>query len=93
MFPEASVEPNLASGWNQCDADIYAVLCRMRFTRNCGQLVESVTCMSIDKNSDGVPEVDMGRRTSKVNLGVVIGVVLFLAAMGAVIFWFSGQGS
>lgn len=48
--------------------------------------------MSIDKNSDGVPEVNMARRTSKVNLGVVIGVVLFLAAMGGVIFYFSRQG-
>ena len=64
-----------------------------RFTRNWDQLGESVTGMSIDKNSDGVPEVNMSRRTSKVNLGVVIGVILFLAAMGAVIFWFSGQES
>lgn len=49
--------------------------------------------MSIDKNSDGVPEVNMAKRTSKVNLGVILGVVVFLAAMGAVLFYFSQRTS
>ena len=48
--------------------------------------------MSIDKNSDGVPEVNMAKPTSKVNLGVVIGVILFFVAMGAVVFWFFRKG-
>jgi hypothetical protein len=47
--------------------------------------------MSIEKNSNGVPEVNMARRTSKVNLGVVLGVIIFLAAMGGLVLWFTGQ--
>ena len=48
--------------------------------------------MSIDKHSDGVPQINMAKRTSKVNLGVVVGVILFFAAMGAVAFWFFQEG-
>jgi hypothetical protein len=44
--------------------------------------------MSIDKNSDGVPEVNLARRTTKVNLGVIVGVVIFFVAMGGVVVWF-----
>lgn len=43
--------------------------------------------MSIDKTSSGLPEVDVQRRTTKVNLSVIIAVFLFLAAMGGFAFW------
>jgi hypothetical protein len=44
--------------------------------------------MAIDNEGSGLPEVHFHRRTTKVNLGVAAGVVLFLAAMGAVVTWF-----
>jgi hypothetical protein len=37
--------------------------------------------MSIDKESSGVPAVDHTRRTTKVNLGVVLAAAVFLVAM------------
>jgi hypothetical protein len=43
--------------------------------------------MSIDKESDGFPQVDHHRRTTKVNLSMVIGVAIFFAAMAAVAWW------
>lgn len=43
--------------------------------------------MSIDKESTGLPEVNVHKRTTKVNLSIVVGVVLFLVAMGAVVGW------
>lgn len=43
--------------------------------------------MSLDKESNGLPQVDMRRRTTKVNLTVVIGVVVFIAAMLGVAWW------
>ena len=39
--------------------------------------------MSIDKESNGLPQVDVKRRTTKVNFGIVIGVALFFAAMNS----------
>ncbi|HWL15099.1 MAG TPA: hypothetical protein VNR00_05810 [Opitutus sp.] len=48
--------------------------------------------MAIDKESSGLPEVDIKRRTTKVNLGVVVGVVVFLVAMAAIVYWFSRRG-
>ncbi len=36
--------------------------------------------MSIDKNSSGFPEVNLARRTTKVNVWMVVGILLFLAA-------------
>ncbi len=48
--------------------------------------------MAIDKESSGLPEVDIKRRTTKVNLGVVVGVVVFLVAMAAIVYWFSRHG-
>lgn len=45
--------------------------------------------MSIEKESTGLPEVDATRRTTKVNLGVIIGAALFLAAMFLVLFAFA----
>jgi hypothetical protein len=49
--------------------------------------------MSIDRNSSGFPEVDTRRRTTKVNMGVVIGVLLFFAAMIGVAWWFATSRS
>lgn len=36
--------------------------------------------MSIDQESTGVPEIDPGRRTTKVNLWMIVMVGLFLLA-------------
>ena len=47
--------------------------------------------MSIDKHSSGMPEIDVGRRTTKVNLGTMIGVALFLAIAAAVIIWYASH--
>jgi hypothetical protein len=47
--------------------------------------------MSIDKDSTGRPEVDVSRRTTKVNLSIVIAVGLFFALTFAVVWWFSRQ--
>lgn len=47
--------------------------------------------MSIDKTSSGMPEVNVHKRTTKVNLSVIIAVLLFLATMSAVAFWFWKQ--
>jgi hypothetical protein len=46
--------------------------------------------MSIDKESNGVPEVDTGKRTTKVNLSIVVAVGLFMA-IGAVLLWWLGR--
>jgi hypothetical protein len=46
--------------------------------------------MSIDKESDGVPEVDLGRRTTKVNLVIIIAVACFLAT-GAYLMWWASR--
>lgn len=47
--------------------------------------------MSIDKESNGVPEVDFSRRTTKVNLGIVVFVGLFFAIGAALLWWLSRQ--
>jgi hypothetical protein len=44
--------------------------------------------MSIEKESSGLPEVNVHKRTTKVNLGIVIGVGAFFAAMAGVVWWF-----
>jgi hypothetical protein len=46
--------------------------------------------MSIDKESDGVPEVDLSKRTTKVNLAVIVAVGLFMA-LGAIMMWWLSQ--
>ena len=43
--------------------------------------------MSIEKESSGLPEVNVHKRTTKVNFGIVIGVAIFFAAMSGVIWW------
>jgi hypothetical protein len=45
--------------------------------------------MSIDKESNGIPEVNVHRRTTKVNLWMIAAVVAFLAAMAMAAFWVS----
>jgi hypothetical protein len=42
--------------------------------------------MSIEKESTGRPEVDLGKRTTKVNLSVIVAVALFMA-LGAILMW------
>ena len=44
--------------------------------------------MSIEKESSGLPQVDVHRRTTKVNLSIVVGIAIFFAAMFAVAAWF-----
>lgn len=50
--------------------------------------------MSIDKESNGVPEVDFRRKTTKVNLWIIIAIGLFYIGAGVAIYWFKKhQGS
>ena len=49
----------------------------------------ATNAMSIDKESTGMPEVDLHRRTTKVNVGVALGVVVFLVIAALVVFWFA----
>jgi hypothetical protein len=44
--------------------------------------------MSIDKESSGLPEVDIHRRTTKVNFSIVIGIGIFFALMFGMVWWF-----
>lgn len=44
--------------------------------------------MSIDKESTGMPEIDVHRRTTKVNLAIIVGVLAFFVVVAAVIIWF-----
>lgn len=53
--------------------------------------VHGAPVMSIDKEGSGLPSVDPHRRTTKVNLSVVLAVVLFFAAMLIVAWWVSTQ--
>ena len=48
--------------------------------------------MSIDKEGSGFPEVNVHRRTTKVNLGIIIAVAVFLAATASVVFWLASRG-
>jgi hypothetical protein len=43
--------------------------------------------MSIEKESSGLPEVDVHKRTTKVNLSIVIGLLVFFAAMFGLVVW------
>jgi hypothetical protein len=47
--------------------------------------------MSIEKESSGIPEVNVSKRTTKVNLGMIIGILLFLAISVAVVLWLSAN--
>jgi hypothetical protein len=43
--------------------------------------------MSIEKESSGLPEVNVHKKTTKVNLSIIAGVGLFFLIMGAVVVW------
>jgi hypothetical protein len=47
--------------------------------------------MSIDKNSSGLPNVDVRKRTTKVNLSIVVGVTIFFAITLGVVWWFASS--
>lgn len=44
--------------------------------------------MGFDQNSD-LPILQPKKRTTKVNFGIVIGVLLFFLVAGSVLLWFS----
>lgn len=48
--------------------------------------------MAIDKESSGLPEVDLKRRTTKVNLWMIVGVAVFFAITAGVVMWFARNG-
>jgi hypothetical protein len=45
--------------------------------------------MAIDKESSGVPEVDLKRRTTKVNLSIIVAVGIFYAIGFGLLIWFT----
>ena len=45
--------------------------------------------MSIDKESSGFPEVNVHRRTTKVNLSIIVAILVFFIVAGAAAFRFS----
>jgi len=47
--------------------------------------------MSIDKESNGLPQVDVHRRTTKVNVSMVAAILVFFLLAAAVAFWVSRQ--
>jgi hypothetical protein len=47
--------------------------------------------MAIEKESSGIPEVDVHKRTTKVNLSMIVAVVVFLGAMFAVVGWLASR--
>ena len=48
--------------------------------------------MSIDKESSGVPEVNFGKKTTKVNLWMVGGMLVFFLLMGSLLVYFANRG-
>lgn len=47
--------------------------------------------MSIQKESDGFPEVNPRRRTTKVNFSIIIAVLIFFAVTIGVAVWVANQ--
>jgi hypothetical protein len=45
--------------------------------------------MSIDQESNGVPEVNVHRPATQVNLWMIGGILFFFVVMAAVAFWVS----
>ncbi|HVU35459.1 MAG TPA: hypothetical protein VHE61_18620 [Opitutaceae bacterium] len=45
--------------------------------------------MSIDKESTGMPEFDVHRRTTKVNVATIVAIVAFFIIAGAAILWYA----
>ena len=73
--------------------DMHAPFREFAWRRGTSDPTSGPSCriMSIEKYSNGLPQVDPHRRTTKVNFSVVIGVLLFFGAMLAVAFWFASQ--
>ena len=49
--------------------------------------------MSIDQGTSGFPEVNVHRRTTKVNLWMIAAIVMFLALTGTAAFWISWRAA
>lgn len=47
--------------------------------------------MSIERESSGLPEVNVRKPSTKVNLSIVIAVLVFFAAMAGVVWWLAGE--
>jgi hypothetical protein len=47
--------------------------------------------MSIDKQSTGLPEINVHKRTTKVNLWMVAAVIVFLSFMAVAAVWSSRE--
>ena len=60
-----------------------------RGNRNRVKRCRSLDQMAIDKESDGIPEVDLSRRTTKVNLWMIVAVGLFFVITGLVVYFFA----
>jgi hypothetical protein len=45
--------------------------------------------MAIDKESTGLPEIDFKRRTTRVNLWMIVGIGVFFAVTAAVVMYFA----
>ena len=71
-----------AIGTNGGDSDI-----RFRRERQREQWV--CPAMAIDKESNGVPEVDLSRRTTKVNLWMIVAVAFFFVVTGLAVYYFA----
>ncbi|MBL9207292.1 MAG: hypothetical protein JNN01_19535 [Opitutaceae bacterium] len=48
--------------------------------------------MSIAKEGSGVPQVDFGKKTTKVNVWMVGGIVVFFLLMGGLLNYFANRG-
>ena len=49
--------------------------------------------MSINQGSSGFPEVNVHRRTTKVNLWMIAAIVMFLTLTGGAAFWISRRAA
>jgi hypothetical protein len=49
--------------------------------------------MSIDKTGSGIPSVNVQRRTTKVNFGIIAAVIIFFLIAGGVVLWFGKHSS
>jgi hypothetical protein len=47
--------------------------------------------MAIEKDSSGLPEVNVRKQTTKVNLGVIAGVLLFFIITVSVVVWLAAN--
>jgi hypothetical protein len=47
--------------------------------------------MSIDNGSSGYPQINVHKRTTKVNLGIVVSILVFFALMTAMAVWVSRE--